>query len=160
MLQHKLSALEAFLGQQAERRRVRGFRDDAGAALGGGGAAAPSSMFGGGGQLEDGSARLNAAAGASAAGLRGGGPLGRDAPYAKRQRLWNAAVLEEQGNAAIRQLAARSAQALFLLRTLTAANVNRLVHRLDDGSRRALRDLVRRAARGPGARAAAARTCA
>lgn len=42
-----------------------------------------------------------------------------------------------------RLLASKAAQALFLLRTLTAANVNRLALRLADDTRRQLQDLVR-----------------
>jgi hypothetical protein len=147
VLEHKLRCLDAFLGQQAERRRIRGYKEASAGALGGGfggaagaGPGAPMSLFGG--MLEDGSNRLNAAAGAAAAGLLRGTPV-LDMPSAKRQRLWSAAVLEEQRNNAIRQLAARAAQALYLLRTLTGANVNRLVARLDDGTRRALKELVR-----------------
>lgn len=41
-----------------------------------------------------------------------------------------------------RQLASRAAQALLLLRTLSAANINRLVNRLSAEAQRALRDLV------------------
>jgi hypothetical protein len=117
----------------------------------------------GGGYLEDGSNRLNAAAGAAAmagGGYGGGGfggsmmapgvggvhgPMGMQAagaPAAKRQRLWSAAMAEEQRNSAIRVLASKAAQALFLLRTLTAANVNRLVLRLADATRSALKELV------------------
>jgi hypothetical protein len=40
-------------------------------------------------------------------------------------------------------LASKAAQALFLLRTLTAANVNRLAQRLAESTRTALKDLVR-----------------
>lgn len=42
-----------------------------------------------------------------------------------------------------RLLASKAAQALFLLRTLTAANVNRLVLRLANDTRKKLQDLVR-----------------
>jgi hypothetical protein len=42
-----------------------------------------------------------------------------------------------------RQLASKAAQALLLLRTIVAGNVNRLVNRLDADTKRALRDLVR-----------------
>jgi len=42
-----------------------------------------------------------------------------------------------------RLLASKAAQALLLLRTIAAANINRLVNRLDNDSRRALMDLVR-----------------
>lgn len=45
-------------------------------------------------------------------------------------------------NTLIRLLASKAAQALFLLRTLTAANVNRLVLRLAEPTRKALRELV------------------
>jgi hypothetical protein len=119
----------------------------------------------GGGYLEDGRNRLNAAAGAAAMAASGGGyggggfggsmmapgvggvhgPMGMQpagAPAAKRQRLWSAALAEEQRNSAIRVLASKAAQALFLLRTLTAANVNRLVLRLADATRSALKELV------------------
>lgn len=118
----------------------------------------------GGGYLEDGSNRLNAAAGAAAMAAGGGyggggfggsmmapgvggvhGPMGMQpagAPAAKRQRLWSAAMAEEQRNSAIRVLASKAAQALFLLRTLTAANVNRLVLRLADATRSTLKELV------------------
>lgn len=41
-----------------------------------------------------------------------------------------------------RKLASKAAQALLLLRTIAAANVNRLVNRLDNDGRRALKDLV------------------
>jgi hypothetical protein len=44
---------------------------------------------------------------------------------------------------ACRQLASKAAQALLLLRTIVAGNVNRLVNRLDADTKRALRDLVR-----------------
>lgn len=45
--------------------------------------------------------------------------------------------------ACCRQLASKAAQALLLLRTIVAGNVNRLVNRLDADTKRALRDLVR-----------------
>jgi hypothetical protein len=65
-----------------------------------------------------------------------------DAPFAKRQRMWNAFVVEEQRNAAVRALAGRAAQALVLLHTLASHNVNRLAARLDDASRRKLGEVV------------------
>lgn len=174
VLEHKLRLLDAFLLEAADRRRARGFRTDgstfggpSSAAAGAGPAAAglsAAAASGGGGLfggfLEDGSNRLNAAAGAAmaAGGGFGGfgsmapamgvggvqGPLGQPAgaPAAKRQRLWTAALAEEQRNNAIRVLASKAAQALFLLRTLTAANVNRLVLRLAETTRKALADLV------------------
>lgn len=41
-----------------------------------------------------------------------------------------------------RLLASKAAQALFLLRTLMAANINRVVLRLADSTRKALSELV------------------
>ncbi len=75
-----------------------------------GGAAPPLGFLG------DGASRINALAstaagaggmGAAPATMAGGGPgaLGSgavDAPFAKRQRMWNAFVMEEQRNGAIR----------------------------------------------------------
>jgi len=56
--------------------------------------------------------------------------------------MWNAFVVEEQRNAAVRALAGRAAQALALLHTLASHNVNRLAARLDDASRRKLGEVV------------------
>ncbi|KAF8069564.1 NUP155 [Scenedesmus sp. PABB004] len=144
VLEHKLRALERFLADAAARRKARGFKAAGGAAPGGGGGGGALFL----GHLEDGTSRLlnagNAAAGAAAAtgGAAGGlAPGGGDAPFVKRQRLWNAFVMEEQRNNAVRLLASKAAQALLLLRTISAANVNRLVNRLDADGRRALRDL-------------------
>lgn len=47
------------------------------------------------------------------------------------------------GSLCCRLLASKAAQALFLLRTLTAANINRMVLRLADSTRKALSELVR-----------------
>jgi hypothetical protein len=123
--------LDSFLLDAADRRRARGYKADgpgfggapaaagpAAAAAGGGPSGAPAGGLFAGGYLQDGSNRLNAAAGAAMAGAGGGfggyggmgggvggvrGPLGQaGAPAAKRQRLWSAALYEEQRNNAIR----------------------------------------------------------
>lgn len=135
VLEHKLRTLDAFLVEAADRRRARGFKADvpgfggaSAAAAAGQAAGMPGGAAGGGGgglfggYLEDGSNRLNAAAGAAAmAGAAGGfggfggmgaagvgvggvrGPGGQpNMPPAKRQRLVNAALYEEARNNAIR----------------------------------------------------------
>ena len=154
-LEAKLRALEAALGAFLARRKSRGYsRAAGGAGVGGAGARAPG-LFLGGGFLEDATGRMLNAAGAGGAGGAAGGGAGdaaggaadADAPFAKRQRMWNAFVVEEQRNAAVRALAGRAAQALALLRALAGHNVARLAARLDDATRRrlseaALRDLV------------------
>lgn len=135
VLEHKLRTLDAFLVEAADRRRARGFKADvpgfggaSAAAAAGQAAGMPGGATGGGGgglfggYLEDGSNRLNAAAGAAAmTGAAGGfggfggkgtagvgvggvrGPVGQpNMPPAKRQRLVNAALYEEARNNAIR----------------------------------------------------------
>lgn len=116
VLEHKLRSLDNFLLDAADRRRAKGFKTDAFGAPAGGAGAGPG-LFGG--FLEDGSNRLNAAAGAAMAGGAGGfggfggmgsgvggvrGASGQAGPPtgAKRQRLMNAAMYEEQRNTAIR----------------------------------------------------------
>jgi hypothetical protein len=118
VLEHKLRSLDNFLLDAADRRRAKGFKTDAFGGVPAGGAAGPG-LFGG--LLEDGSNRLNAAAGAAMAGGAGGfngfggmgtgvgvggvrGASGQAGPPtgAKRQRLMNAAMYEEQRNTAIR----------------------------------------------------------
>lgn len=107
VLEHKLRALDAFLLDAADRRRARGFKAD-GATLVPAAPAAAGAGGGGGGLFGDGNNRLNAAAGAAMAGGFGGvggvrGPMAQaGAPAAKRQRLWSAALYEEQRNNAIR----------------------------------------------------------
>lgn len=109
-MEHKLRALDAFLLDAADRRRARGFKAD-GAALVPAAPAAAGAGGGGGGLFGDGNNRLNAAAGAAMAGGFGGvggvrGPMSQaGAPAAKRQRLWSAALYEEQRNNAIRYAA-------------------------------------------------------
>ncbi|KAI8471772.1 MAG: nucleoporin-domain-containing protein [Monoraphidium minutum] len=157
VLESKLRALEAALASFMARRKSRGYsRAGAGAGRG------PAGLFMG--YLEDATGRMLNAAAAAAPATPGAPPpsggaapfsspgLAADAgaasaPFAKRQRMWNAFVVEEQRNAAVRALAGRAAQALALLQALAGANVNRLAARLDDGSRRrlgevTLRDLV------------------
>lgn len=132
VLENKLRALERFLAEICKRRKARGF-GKAGNNSSGNGQQHSSSFLGG--QLEDGTSRLLNAG--SALAVAGAG----DAPFVKRQRMWNAFVMEEQRNNAVRQLASKAAQALLLLRTIVAGNVNRLVNRLDADTKRALRDL-------------------
>eukprot|EP00878_Enallax_costatus_P016050 GHUV01016827.1.p1 GENE.GHUV01016827.1~~GHUV01016827.1.p1 ORF type:complete len:1150 (+),score=458.72 GHUV01016827.1:567-4016(+) len=143
VLEAKLRELEKFLHEAASRRKNRGFGRSAGGVTAGAG---PTGLFG---YLEDGTNRMHqgggAAAGAAGASVAGVAPTGMaaaigDAPFAKRQRMWNAFVMEEQRNNAVRALASKAAQALLLLRTIAAANVNRLVNRLDGPGRRALQD--------------------
>lgn len=95
VLEHKLRALERFLSEAAKRRKACGFGKAAGSAGG-----PPSAQGGGGlfvGYLEDGTNRLLNAGNAAAGGMMAG-----DAPFAKRQRMWNAFVMEEQRNDAVR----------------------------------------------------------
>eukprot|EP00879_Flechtneria_rotunda_P022745 GHRR01024022.1.p1 GENE.GHRR01024022.1~~GHRR01024022.1.p1 ORF type:complete len:934 (+),score=353.75 GHRR01024022.1:671-3472(+) len=132
VLEQKLRALERFLSQSAARRKARGFK--ASGAAGGGDA---GSLFLG--FLDDSTNRMHNADN-TAAGPAGAAAFG-DAPFVKRQRMWNAFIMEEQRNNAIRQLASKAAQALLLLRTVAAANVNRLVNRLSKDAQRVLKDL-------------------
>lgn len=88
MLENKLRALERFLAEISKRRKARGF------GKAGNGQQHSSSFLGG--QLEDGTSRLLNAG--SALAVAGAG----DAPFVKRQRMWNAFVMEEQRNNAVR----------------------------------------------------------
>jgi hypothetical protein len=91
VLENKLRALERFLAEISKRRKARGF----GKAAGGSGPGGQHSSFLGG-HLEDGTNRMLNAGNALA--VAGAG----DAPFAKRQRMWNAFVMEEQRNNAVR----------------------------------------------------------
>jgi hypothetical protein len=90
VLENKLRALERFLAEISKRRKARGF----GKATGSSGPGAQHSFLGG--HLEDGTSRMLNAGNALA--VAGAG----DAPFVKRQRMWNAFVMEEQRNNAVR----------------------------------------------------------
>jgi hypothetical protein len=90
VLENKLRSLERFLAEISKRRKARGF----GKAAGGSGPGAQHSFLGG--HLEDGTNRMLNVGNALA--VAGAG----DAPFVKRQRMWNAFVMEEQRNNAVR----------------------------------------------------------
>lgn len=98
VLEGKLRALERFLSEAAARRKTRGFKASGAAASTAGGAFGGGGLFAGG-YMEDSTSRTLNAGNVAAA----GGPLGSgDAPFVKRQRMWNAFVMEEQRNNSIR----------------------------------------------------------
>ncbi|CAL8471349.1 g10891 [Coccomyxa elongata] len=109
-LEDRLRALDGFLREHQERRRLRAQRQP------------PSSDLARGGYSDAGHA----------------GP-GQGRP-AKRQRLAEAAKLEDQRVGAVRALVARAAEGCFLLRALGDHNLGRLAARCDDAGQRALRD--------------------
>jgi len=97
VLEGKLRGLERFLVEAAARRKTRGFKASGAAAPTAGGAFGGGGLFAG--YMEDSTSRTLNAGNVAAA----GGPLGSgDAPFVKRQRMWNAFVMEEQRNNSIR----------------------------------------------------------
>lgn len=123
VVEAKLRGLDAFLGAYIRDRQAAGYNSSYSRVAG----QAASTSAGGGLQLmnEDVAVQLLAQA-------------------AKRQRVANAAAMEDERAGRLRALVSRTAQALVLLRLLAANNLGRLAARLDDRQRRLLRDLALR----------------
>jgi hypothetical protein len=114
VLENKLRALERFLAEISKRRKARGF----GKAPGSSGA--QHSFLGG--HLEDGTSRMLNAGNALA--VAGAG----DAPFVKRQRMWNAFVMEEQRNNAVRCARGAACRCYILVVAWGYALLHPLIH--------------------------------